>query len=69
MNKNTASGLLYSVTDSDFFESLHVGGGMLLVLLAAVHLMPFSTTKADRQRHHLEVETSHYLPAVPPLYL
>jgi protein-S-isoprenylcysteine O-methyltransferase Ste14 len=33
------SGLLYSVTDWDTFESLHIGGGILLVVLAAVHLM------------------------------
>jgi Domain of unknown function (DUF4405) len=32
------SGLLISLTDWDFFESLHVGGGILLVLVAAVHL-------------------------------
>jgi len=33
------SGLLYSVTDWDAFESLHIGGGILLVVLAAIHLM------------------------------
>jgi protein-S-isoprenylcysteine O-methyltransferase Ste14 len=33
------SALLYSVTDWDAFESLHIGGGILLVVLAAVHLM------------------------------
>jgi hypothetical protein len=33
------SGLLSSVTDWDIFESLHVGGGILLVLVAVVHLM------------------------------
>jgi len=33
------SGLLSSVTDWDIFESLHVGGGILLVLMAVVHLM------------------------------
>jgi hypothetical protein len=33
------SGLLSSVTDWDIFESLHVGGGILLVWVAVVHLM------------------------------
>ena len=33
------SGLLIAVTDWDFFEGLHVGGGVLLVCVAAVHLM------------------------------
>jgi hypothetical protein len=33
------SGLLYLVIGWDFFESLHVGGGILLVLLVALHLM------------------------------
>jgi hypothetical protein len=33
------SGLLIAVTDWDFFEGLHVGGGVLLVCMAAVHLM------------------------------
>ena len=33
------SGLLIAVTDWDFFEGLHVGGGILLVLMAVVHLM------------------------------
>jgi hypothetical protein len=33
------SGLLSAVTDWDIFEGLHVGGGILLVLVAVVHLM------------------------------
>jgi hypothetical protein len=33
------SGLLIAVTDWDFFEGLHVGGGVLLVFMAAVHLL------------------------------
>jgi protein-S-isoprenylcysteine O-methyltransferase Ste14 len=33
------SALLSEVTDWDFFEGLHVGGGILLVCMAAVHLM------------------------------
>lgn len=33
------SALLSEVTGWDFFESLHVGGGVLLVSVAAVHLM------------------------------
>jgi hypothetical protein len=31
--------LLSEVTGWDFFEGLHVGGGVLLVCMAAVHLM------------------------------
>jgi len=31
--------LLSAVTGWDFFEILHVGGGILLLLSAAVHLM------------------------------
>ena len=33
------SGFLYSWTDWDAFETMHVGGGILLVLFAAIHLM------------------------------
>ena len=33
------SALLSEVTGWDFFEGLHVGGGILLLLAAAVHLM------------------------------
>ena len=33
------SGLLMAITDWDFFEGMHVGGGILLVLAAAIHLM------------------------------
>jgi hypothetical protein len=33
------SALLSEVTGWDFFESLHVGGGILLVLVATIHLM------------------------------
>jgi hypothetical protein len=33
------SGLLMAVTDWDFFEGLHVGGSVLLVCMASVHLM------------------------------
>jgi len=33
------SGLLTLLTDWDIFEGLHVGGGVLLVLVAVVHLM------------------------------
>ena len=33
------SAFLMAVTGWDLFESLHVGGGILLLLAAAVHLM------------------------------
>jgi hypothetical protein len=33
------SAFLSEVTGWDFFESLHVGGGILLVLVATIHLM------------------------------
>lgn len=33
------SALLMSVTDWDIFEGLHAGGGILLLLVAAVHLI------------------------------
>ena len=33
------SAFLFEVTGWDFFESLHVGGGILLVLVATIHLM------------------------------
>jgi protein-S-isoprenylcysteine O-methyltransferase Ste14 len=33
------SAVLSEVTDWDFFEGLHVGGGVLLLCAAAVHLM------------------------------
>jgi len=33
------SGFLYSWTDWDAFETMHVGGGILLLLFAAIHLM------------------------------
>ena len=33
------SGFLYSLTDWDAFETMHVGGGILLLLVAAMHLM------------------------------
>jgi uncharacterized protein (DUF2062 family) len=33
------SALLIAVTGWDFFEGLHVGGGVLLVCISAVHLM------------------------------
>jgi hypothetical protein len=33
------SALLSVLTDWDFFEGLHIGGGVLLVLVAAVHFM------------------------------
>ena len=33
------SALLSAVTGWDVFESLHIGGGILLVLSAGVHLM------------------------------
>ncbi len=33
------SALLSEVTGWDFFEGLHVGGGVLIVCMAAVHLM------------------------------
>ena len=32
------SGFLYSWTDWDAFETMHVGGGILLLLFAAMHL-------------------------------
>jgi hypothetical protein len=33
------SGLLLAVTDWEFFEGLHVVGGVLLLVFAVVHLM------------------------------
>jgi thiosulfate reductase cytochrome b subunit len=33
------SGLLLSVTDWEFFEDLHVVGGVLLLVFVVVHLM------------------------------
>jgi membrane-bound ClpP family serine protease len=33
------SGLLYSLTDWDAFETMHIGGGILLLLVAGIHLM------------------------------
>ena len=33
------SGFLYSWTDWDAFETMHVGGGILLLVFAAIHLM------------------------------
>jgi len=33
------SGFLYSWTDWGAFETLHVGGGILLLIVSAIHLM------------------------------
>ena len=33
------SGFLYSVTHWEAFEDLHVGGGIALLVLSAIHLM------------------------------
>ena len=33
------SGFLYSWTDWDAFETMHVGGGILLLMFAAIHLI------------------------------
>ena len=33
------SGFLYSLTDWDAFETMHVGGGILLLMFAAIHLI------------------------------
>ena len=33
------SGFLYSVTHREAFENMHVGGGIALLVLAAIHLM------------------------------
>jgi hypothetical protein len=33
------SGFLYSLTDWDAFETIHIGGGILLLLFAGIHLM------------------------------